>query len=187
MLSKLQLVIILGFIVALAIVINVPHLYNNSVTYEPDFEVSENTFYVAQNQNEASNDNNGLYPFYIGGNNGPFKDLNFNKDKLPLNGGFRVILREGYYKVPDNGLHIFQSGKNNERIVISSYESERAVIDSNDNDIGLRLDVSFITIRNLEIRNSKIYNVQIKSRNIEIIYNKIHDRYEDNIKILSTA
>ena len=185
MLSKLELVIMFGVFISLILVNKIPSL--NNMDYESDFEVNENTFYVAQNQNGASNNNNGLFPVYTGDKNGPFKDLNFNKDKLPLKGGFRIILREGNYKVPDNGLHIFQNGDNKERVVIKNYESEKVVIDGNDNDFGLKLDGSFITVQNLDIRNSKVYNIQVKSRNVEILGNKIHDSYEDNIKILSTA
>ena len=160
---------------------------SNSENDIAKFESSENTYYVSQNEEGASNENNGLYPYYKGDVNGPFKDLNFNKEKLPRNKSFKLMLRKGVYKVPLNGLHIYQSGNEKEFILITNFQNEEVVIDGDDKEIALKLDGNYIKVENLEIRNSKIYNIQVKSKNIEIKNNKIHGSFEDNVKILSSS
>jgi len=151
-----------------------------------DQVISDSVFYVAQNEKGANNDNNGLYPTFKGGNNGPFKDLNFDKIKLPSK-PFKILLRSGYYKVPSNGLHIYESGNEDNYIVLSNYKDEKVIIDGNGNDIAIKLDGNYVILENLEIKNSKIYNLQIKSSNVIIRNNKLHDSYEDGIKVLSSA
>ena len=158
---------------------------NNSDSEDTDFD--DGLFYIAINQKGASNDNNGLYPYFKSDHDGPFMDLNFDKSKLPKNKPFKIILGGGNYKVPDNGFHIYQSGNINEYIIISNFRNEKVIIDGDNKDIALKIDGSYIKVENLEIRNSKLYNIQVKENNIIIQNNIIHDSYEDNIKVLTTA
>ena len=183
------ILLVLTFLGIIVITVGLFFTFNKG-TSEKDigkFEVSENTYYVSQNEEGATNENNGLYPYYKGEINGPFKDLNFNKEKLPKNKPFKIMLREGIYKIPLNGLHIYQSGNEKEYILITNFPNEEVVIDGDNKEIALKLDGNYIKIENLEIRNSKIYNIQVKSKNIEIKNNMIHGSFEDNIKILSSS
>jgi len=106
---------------------------------EKDFKIKE-TYYVAINEPGASNDNNGLYPTYQGGVNGPFKDLNSKDDRVRMllqdkSEGVKLILRQGVYKlIPtqstnDSGLVLRGSGDEFHPVIITSYYGETVILD----------------------------------------------------------
>ena len=178
-----------GLIIVLLLIVFISafKLSNKNMEKKIPVDFEEETFYIAIHEDGTNNNNNGLYPYYKGDKDGPFKDLNFDNNKLPKNKSFKIIFKKGTYKVPDNGLHIFQSGNANEYIQISNFKNEKVIIDGDNKDIALKIDGSYIKVENLEIRNSKLYNIQVKENNIIIQNNIIHDSYEDNIKVLTTA
>jgi hypothetical protein len=110
----------------------------------PDSQfVIARTYYVAANEPGASNSNNGLYPTYLGGKNGPFRDLNDVKVRALLQGsdGVRMVIRQGVYKLAEineggvdlpgggTGLTLVGSGDEYHPIILTGYPGESAVLD----------------------------------------------------------
>jgi hypothetical protein len=102
---------------------------------EKEFQVAR-TYYVAANVPDASNDNNGLYPNYRGGQDGPFQDFNSRKVRDKLRGsdsGVRMVVRAGTYLIQnlgEDGIVIDGRGDEFHPVILSGYPGERAVLTS---------------------------------------------------------
>ncbi|OGE74324.1 MAG: hypothetical protein A3I07_02625 [Candidatus Doudnabacteria bacterium RIFCSPLOWO2_02_FULL_42_9] len=110
---------------------------------ESQFSIAK-IYYVATNEPGASNDNNGLYPTYQGGNNGPFKDLNTENIRNLLSGnqGVKMVLRQGTYYIAalgdlspsgNSGITLNGSGDEFHPVILTSYPGETAILDGGEN------------------------------------------------------
>lgn len=103
---------------------------------ESKFEIAR-TYYVAANEPGASNENNGLYPDYRGGRDGPFKDLN-DWDRVrgklyDAEDGVKMVLRKGEYvvrNIGEDGLVLNGNGDASHPIILTGYPGETAILTS---------------------------------------------------------
>lgn len=170
-------------------------------------------YYVAANEEGASNGNNGRSPTYRGGRDGPFKDLNDTRIRSLLSGdrGVKMVVREGVYRLQrldgsDSGLVLDGSGDETHPVVLTGYPGETAVLDGGETlsrdqllrirkgehyDIKIRQTVTlegrYNIIENLTIRNGFRYNVLVLGQFSVIRGNVLLGAFEDSIKTVSGA
>lgn len=109
---------------------------------DSEFSIAD-TYYVAINEPGASNANNGRYPTYRGGRNGPFRDLNDARIRslLQSSDGVRMVIRGGVYTLaeineggvdlPGGGTGLTLVGRGDEwhPVILTGYPGETAVLD----------------------------------------------------------
>jgi hypothetical protein len=162
------------------------------------------TLYVAINEPGASNINNGRYPTYRGGLNGPFKDLTSVtlRQALATNTGVRVYVRAGTYLVPDGGVRIRGGGTEATPAILAGYPGDaRPIIDGGEclpwetiRAIALgapytprvesliKLDGRYDIIEDLQLQCGFRYNVLTRGAHTILRRNIIRGAYEDSIK-----
>src|SRR3989344_1215975 len=163
---------------------------------DSQFVISK-TYYVATNQPGASNTNNGLYPTYQGGVNGPFKDLNDPVIRNLLSGsqGVKMIIRQGTYVLQEmneggvdsstggTGLTLNGSGDEFHPVILTSYPGETAILDGGEN-------IPWDQIRRI-VAGQETYNIKIRQVvNLAGQYNIVENltiRYGFSHNIQSTA
>jgi hypothetical protein len=82
-------------------------------------------YYVALNESGASDDNNGLYPTYQGGQDGPW--LTIQRAASAMTAGDVTYVRAGTYY--ESGISFAHSGLPGAPITLANYGSEEVVID----------------------------------------------------------
>src|SRR3989344_8915804 len=160
---------------------------------ESQFSIAK-IYYVATNEPGASNDNNGLYPTYQGGNNGPFKDLNTENIRNLLSGnqGVKMVLRQGTYYIAalgdlspsgNSGITLNGSGDEFHPVILTSYPGETAILDGGEN-------IPWDQIRRI-VAGQETYNIKIRQVvNLAGQYNIVENltiRYGFRHNIQSTA
>lgn len=159
---------------------------------ESEFIITK-TYYVAINQPRASNSNNGLYPTYRGGKDGPFKDFSDNVVRSILlnpNEGVKVIVRQGTYKLVSDaptetsggsGLVLSGAGDEFHPLILTGYPGETAILDG-----GEKLPTE--RLRQI-VANKENYHIKIRQAvQLEGQYNiienlTIRDAWRHNIGI----
>ena len=111
-------------------------------------------YYVAVNEPGASDDNNGLFPTYQGGQDGPW--LTIQHAASTMTAGDVTYVRAGTYYESD--ISFAHSGAPGAPITLTNYQSEEVVLDgSQSNDetpgIGINEGRSHFVIQGLIIRN----------------------------------
>ena len=164
------------------------------------------TLYVAVNEPGASNSNNGKFPTYRGGLDGPFKDLNATVLRQALantNNGLRVYIRAGTYRAPDGGLRIRGGGTAATPIIVAGYPGDaRPIVDGGEClpfdkvlaiaageqaytpkvESTIKLDGRYGIVEDLQIHCGFRYNVFARGLHNIIRRNIIRGAYEDSIK-----
>jgi hypothetical protein len=82
-------------------------------------------YYVAANEPDASDSNNGLYPTYQGGQDGPW--LTIQHAAATMTAGDTSHVRAGTYY--ESGISFVHSGAPDAPITLSNYQSEEVIID----------------------------------------------------------
>ncbi len=111
-------------------------------------------YYVAVNEPGASDANNGLYPTYQGGQDGPW--LSIQHAASTMTAGDTTYVRAGTYD--ESGIVFAHSGAPGAPITLASYPSEQVVIDGSQASeslpgIGIVEGRSHYVIQGLTIRN----------------------------------
>lgn len=88
-----------------------------------------NVYYVAANQAGASDDNNGLYPAYQGGADGPWLTIQYAADQMVA--GDTTQVRAGTYF--EAGVTFTNSGQAGAPITLASYPDEEVILDGSKN------------------------------------------------------
>lgn len=86
---------------------------------------TEQVHYAAANEPGASDDNNGLYPTYQGGQDGPW--LTIQHAASTMTAGATTYVRAGTYY--ESGIIFAHSGAPDAPITLANYESEEVIID----------------------------------------------------------
>jgi hypothetical protein len=168
------------------------------------FSISK-TYYVAVNEPGASNSNDGRYPTYRGGVNGPFKDLTSTTLRQALsnaNTGIRVYVRAGTYLAPDGGVRIRGGGTEATPAILAGYPGDpRPIIDGGEclpwatvraiaNGLPytprveslIKLDGRYDIVQDLQLQCGFRYNVLTRGQHTIVRRNIIRGGYEDAIK-----
>jgi hypothetical protein len=168
------------------------------------FSISK-TYYVAINQPGASNSNNGRYPTYRGGLDGPFKDLTSTTLRQVLanaNTGIRVYVRAGTYLAPEGGVRIRGGGTEATPAILAGYPGDsRPIIDGGEClpwqtvraiadgmpytprvESLIKLDGGYDIVQDLQLQCGFRYNVLARGHHTIIRRNIIRGGYEDAIK-----
>jgi hypothetical protein len=179
---------------------------------DDQFEIGE-TYYVAANEPGASNNNNGRFPSYHSGTDGPFKDLNDSRIRSLLAGerGVKMILREGVYRLErldgsDSGVILNGSGDERRPIILAGHPGETAILDggetlTRDQLLGIRggesydieiqqtvtLEGRYNILENLTIRDGFRYNVLVLGKYSIVRGNRLQGAFEDSIKTVEGA
>ena len=163
---------------------------------ETDFKIAR-TYYVAANVPGASNDNNGIYPDYRGGKDGPFKDFNswdVRSRLLDADDGVKMVVREGTYiieKLGEDGIVIDGRGDEFHPVVLSGYPGERAVLTATGTvNVPVQVDGRYGIVENLVIASDREVNYDIIVTGDNsivrhcVFFGPVH---EDCVKITSQA
>lgn len=167
------------------------------------------TLYVATNEPGASNTNNGRFPTYRGGTNGPFKDFTSSAlvKALGAGKGLRVYVRAGIYGVPKGGLKVRGTGTATAPVMLAGYPGdERPVIDGGEClpaatlativaagtytplvESLVRVDGRYAIVQDLQLQCGFRQNVLARGQHIIIRRNVLRGAYEDSIKSLRGA
>lgn len=100
---------------------------------DSEFRIAR-TYHVALHEPGASNHNNGLFPTYRGGENGPFKDFNDPKVRAKLDGptdGARLVVHRGTYWIEDmgeGGILVRGEGDELHPAILSGAPGETAIV-----------------------------------------------------------
>jgi hypothetical protein len=177
------------------------------------FEIaSTKTFYVAINEPGASNSNNGRYPTYQGGTNGPFKDFNSIALLSALansgSSGVAVFVRAGRYRAPNGGVRIRGGGSELRPAILAGYPGDtRPVIDGEEclpwdtiHAIAegqtsytprvpslIRMDGRYVIVQDLQLQCGFAHVVLARGQHMILRRNVIRGAYEDAIKTTTGA
>tara|TARA_Y100000310_G_scaffold325630_1_gene389356 strand:+ start:1583 stop:2866 length:1284 start_codon:yes stop_codon:yes gene_type:complete len=145
-----------------------------------DVEVQGTAYYVSVDEPGASNDNNGLFPTYQGGKDGPLKD--FNARPPNLEPGDVLFIGEGDY-VLDETLSLSFDGLKDRPITIRNYPGVRPVIRVQHRDLHvIRLQGDGLVLQGLEIVGGLQYGVLMKGDYQTVRYNIIRRAGFDGVK-----
>jgi len=98
----------------------------------PSSPTAATVYYVAVNEPGASDDNNGLYPTYQDGLDGPW--LTIQRAASTLTAGDVTYVRAGTYN--ESGISFAHSGAPGALITLANYQSEEVVIDGSQSTHG---------------------------------------------------
>jgi hypothetical protein len=130
-------------------------------------------YYVAVNEVGANNSNNGLFPTYQGGVNGPW--LSIKHAAAQMVAGDTTYVREGTYY--ESNIGFANSGTATSRITLTNYPGESVIIDgslSGGGYSGIWIDQTpgFYTVNGLTIRNMPSRGI-VTARNTAVSYQDI--------------
>ena len=168
----------------------IPQVFLNMLSYQP-----EKTYYLAQNEPGASDDNNCEFPTYMGGLDGPCLTYD-GMLKLNIEPGNAIALREGTYNNGKQYWGINLYGTEEKPIRIFAYNDEKVILDLThmiDEKVSLKLGGSYTTFEGFEIHcpNSPqaVYYLEcmtIHESSVSdhtVVYNNLFKgAYEDAIK-----
>lgn len=168
------------------------------------------TLYVATDEPGASNTNNGKYPTFRGGKNGPFKNFNASVLRQAMTSsstGLLVLVRHGAYSVPDGGLKLRGGGTEATPVILAGYPGDaRAVIDGGECltaaklasiaagqpyvprvEVLLKIDGQYAIVQDLQLQCGFRHNVLVRGDHVITRRNVLRAAYEDSIKTIGGA
>ncbi len=122
---------------------------------KPSIPTSGNEYYVTVNEKGANDENNGLYPTYQGGQDGPW--LTIQNAASTMTAGDVTYIRAGTYY--ESGIYFAHSGAPGAPITITNYLSEEVIIDGSGSTgeyipgVGIIAGRDHFVIQGLTIRN----------------------------------
>lgn len=159
---------------------DVPQEFLDMLNFEP-----EKTYYIAQNEQGSSDDNNCLYPQYISGVDGPCKTLKAIK-RHDVVAGEAIAVGSGIYNIDDTGLSVKFQGTAGKPIRIFAYEGEDVIIETRNSDKKIWFGGKYTTLEGFDIRCYTKVCMTIWDGNtadhVVVYNNKISEAYEDGIK-----
>jgi hypothetical protein len=138
---------------------------------------AQTRFYVATNEPGASNDRcNGSRPVDEGNGNCPFKDFQSTRVRsLLVNAiGVTVYVRSGIY-TPDSAILLQGLGTSwAQAVTLTGYSDERPILDGRNalREV-VRFSGSYTALTNIEVRNARGYNGEVRGGAFVLIANNV--------------